>query len=234
MVFRLGEGKLIGVGVGPGDSELLTLKAVRIIRNVPVICAPRSSKNKPSRALSIIKDMLTSRDDYKLLEPVFPMTRDISELERHWDEAAGLVASELERGYDVAFVTLGDPSLYSTFSYLQERIEGLGFEVEMVPGVTSFAGCAASASMTLVEGDEILVVVPRVDERFKKIAPHVDTCIIMKSPRSGSEIEDIIDNDPREKKIISLENCSMKNETIREGFMKNGNYLSTTIIKFKK
>ncbi|MBC7100651.1 MAG: precorrin-2 C(20)-methyltransferase [Methanobacteriales archaeon] len=234
LVFRLGEGKLIGVGVGPGDSELLTLKAVKIIKDVPVICAPRSSRNKPSRALSIIKDILASRDNYRLIEPVFPMTRDIKELEWHWDEAAKLVADELEKGYDVAFVTLGDPSLYSTFSYLQERIESLGFEVEIVPGVTSFTGCAASASMTLVEGDEILVVVPRVDERLKEIISYVDTCIIMKSPRSGSEIEDIIGDDPREKKIVSIQNCSMKDETIREGFMRNGNYLSTTIIKFRK
>lgn len=233
-MFRLDEGKLIGVGVGPGDSELLTLKAVKILRSVPVVCAPRSSKNKPSRALSIIKDILAIRGDYKLLEPVFPMTRDIKELELHWDEAARLVADELEKGDDVAFVTLGDPSLYSTFSYLQERVENLGFKVEIVPGVTSFTGCAARASMTLVEGDEILVVIPKVDERFKKIAPHVDTCIIMKSPKHGNEIRNIIDNDPREKKIVSLQNCSMENETIQEGFIKNGNYLSTTIIKFKR
>ncbi|MEM4526086.1 MAG: precorrin-2 C(20)-methyltransferase [Methanothermobacter sp.] len=228
------KGKLIGVGVGPGDSELLTIKAVKILRSVPVICAPRSSKDKPSKALSIIEDILAERDDYRLVEPVFPMTRDVNELELHWDRAARLVAIELEKGDDVAFVTLGDPSLYSTFSYLQERIESLGFKVEMVPGVTSFTSCAASASMTLVEGDEVLVVLPGVDERFKKIVDYVNTCIIMKTPSHGSEIEDILDDDPREKKIISLQNCSMENERIQEGFMKNGNYLSTTIIKFKK
>lgn len=233
-MLGLDKGKLIGVGVGPGDSELLTIKAVKILRSVPVICAPRSSKDKPSKALSIIEDILAERDDYRLVEPVFPMTRDVNELELHWDRAARLVAIELEKGDDVAFVTLGDPSLYSTFSYLQERIESLGFKVEMVPGVTSFTSCAASASMTLVEGDEVLVVLPGVDERFKKIVDYVNTCIIMKTPSHGSEIEDILDDDPREKKIISLQNCSMENERIQEGFMKNGNYLSTTIIKFKK
>lgn len=233
-MLGLDKGKLIGVGVGPGDSELLTIKAVKILRSVPVICAPRSSKDKPSKALSIIEDILAERDDYRLVEPVFPMTRDVNELELHWDRAARLVAIELEKGDDVAFVTLGDPSLYSTFSYLQERIESLGFKVEMVPGVTSFTSCAASASMTLVEGDEVLVVLPGVDERFKKIVDYVNTCIIMKTPSHGSEIEDILDDDPREKKIVSLQNCSMENERIQEGFMKNGNYLSTTIIKFKK
>ncbi|MDI9623369.1 MAG: precorrin-2 C(20)-methyltransferase [Methanothermobacter sp.] len=227
------KGKLIGVGVGPGDSELLTIKAVKILRSVPVICAPRSSKDKPSKALSIIEDILAERDDYRLVEPVFPMTRDVNELELHWDKAARLVAIELEKGDDVAFVTLGDPSLYSTFSYLQKRIEDFGFKVEIVPGVTSFAGCAASASMTLVEGDEILVVVSRVDERFRRIISYADTCIIMKVPKHGSELENIIGEDPRAKKVISVQNCSMEDEKIYEGFMKDPNYLSTTIIKFK-
>ncbi len=233
MVLRLDNGKLIGVGVGPGDSELLTVKAVRILGSVPVICAPRSSEDKPSRALSIIEGVLDDRDDYRLLEPVFPMTRDVDELERHWDEAAGLVINELAKGDDVAFVTLGDPSLYSTFSYLQSRVEDLGFKVEMVPGVTSFTSCAASASMTLVEGDEILVVLPRVDERFKEIISYADTCIIMKTPRHGGELENIIAEDPRAKRIISVQNCSMEDEKIQEGFIKDANYLSTTIVKFK-
>lgn len=96
-------GKLIGVGVGPGDSELLTLRAVNVLRSVPVICAPRSSSERESIALSIVEDILAERmDDCRIIDPVFPMTDNRDELESHWDAAARMVAAELGDGRDVA------------------------------------------------------------------------------------------------------------------------------------
>lgn len=227
-------GKLIGVGVGPGDSELLTIRALKVLRSVPVICAPRSSSERDSIALSIVKDVLSERDDdYRVIDPVFPMTDDREELERHWDEAARLVSGELASGRDVAFITLGDPSIYSTFSYLQRRIEDMGFETEMVPGVTSFTACAASAGKAIVEGDEILVVVPRVDERFSNIIENVDACVIMKTSRHGRRARDVVESDPRERDVVSVENCSMDDEVVERGFPSQGRYLATTIVRFR-
>jgi precorrin-2/cobalt-factor-2 C20-methyltransferase len=229
------KGKLIGVGVGPGDPELLTLKAVKVLQSVEVICAPRSAPKKPSIALSIAQASLDQRnDDFTITEPVFPMTEDKESLESHWDQAADMVAHHLEQGQSVAFVTLGDPSIFSTFSYLQERIIEKGFIVEMVPGITSFTGCAASAGIPLVEKDDILVVVPKVDQRLVNIMDHGDTFVIMKTSRHSELLRDTVESDPRHKEIVSVQNCSMENEEVHEGFTKNKKYLSTTLVKFKK
>lgn len=229
------KGKLIGVGVGPGDSELLTIKACKILNSVPIICAPRSAPEKPSIALSIVKNVLNKReDDYDILEPVFPMTEDRVNLEEHWNRATQLVSYHLEQGKDVAFITLGDPSIYSTFSYIQRKVANKGYLVEMIPGITSFTACATSAGIPLVEKDEILVVVPKVDHRMKNIIKEGDTIVIMKTSRHTEILADTINSDPRDKEIISVQNCSMSNEEVVNGFLQQKKYLSTTLVKFSK
>lgn len=234
-MYFMSKGKLIGVGVGPGDPELLTIKAGKILSEVAVICAPRSAPEKPSIALAIVQPTLSNRkDDYKTLEPVFPMTEDKKSLEEHWDQAADMVAIHLENGDDVAFVTLGDPSIFSTFSYLQKRILGKGYAVEMVPGITSFTGCASAAGIPLVEKDEILVIVPKVDHRLENILDDGDTFVIMKTSRHGELLENTIEADERNKEIISVQNCTMENEEVMKGFVNNKKYLSTTLVKFSR
>ena len=227
-------GKLIGVGVGPGNPDLLTLKAANILKEVPVICSPRSAESRPSLALSIVKFILESRDDeYEVLDPVFPMIEDEEALHIYWEEAARQVKERLQQGLDVAFITLGDPTVYSTFAYLEKKIRSTGFEVETIPGITSFTGCAASAHITLGEKDEIIVIVPKVDERLTPILEHADTAVIMKTSRHSKELQDIVGKDPRRKEIISVQNCGMSDEKIVKGFSRDKKYLSTTIIKFK-
>ncbi|HMK53590.1 MAG TPA: precorrin-2 C(20)-methyltransferase [Methanobacteriaceae archaeon] len=230
----MNHGKLIGIGVGPGNPEYLTLKAIKILKKVPVICAPRSAESRPSVALSIVTSVLNERDlEYELLDPVFPMIEDEAALHVYWDEAARQVKERLEKGSDVAFITLGDPTVYSTFSYLEKKIGAENFEVEIVPGVTSFTGCAASAHLSLGEKDEIIVIVPKVDERLSQILEHADTAVIMKTSRHSKKLEDIIKADNRDKDIISVQNCGMEDEKIVEGFAQDKKYLSTTIVKFK-
>lgn len=229
------KGKLIGLGVGPGDSELLTVKGIKTLKSVPVICAPKSSKDKPSLALSIVQNILNERkDDYVIIEPLFPMIEDKKALENYWKGAAQLVMDELEEGKDVSFITLGDPSIYSTFSYIAQIIRDEGYDVEMIPGITSFTSCAASAGITLSEKDEIVIIVPKVDQRLEEILEHADTAVIMKTSRHSEMLEEIINKDPRDKKIISVQNCGMDDEKIFNGFAKKGKYLSTTIVKFEK
>lgn len=228
------KGKFIGIGVGPGDPDLLTVKAVKALNNVDVICAPKSSQSKPSVALSIIKPILEDRkNEYKTLEPLFPMIEDKKALQTYWNDAASLVIEKLDSGLDVAFITLGDPSVYSTFSYVFKIIEDLNFETMIIPGVTSFTGCAASAKIQLAERDEIIVIVPKVDERLSKILEHGDTFVIMKTSRHSNLLENIINQDKRDKEIISVQNCSMEDEKIFNGFVEDKKYLSTTIVKFK-
>lgn len=228
-------GKLIGVGVGPGDPDLLTFKAIKILKTVPVICSPRSANSRPSLAFSIVQTFLKHRtDDYELIEPLFPMLEDEMVLNKSWDEAAALVGDRLEKGVDVAFITLGDPTLYSTFSYIAKKIKDKGFPLEIIPGVTSFTGCAATAGISLGEKDEIILLVPKVDERFNRLVEHADTVVIMKTSRHPEIMEEMIERDSRDKTVVSIQNCGMKDEKIFKGFLKNGSYLSTTIVKFKK
>lgn len=231
----MSKGKLIGIGVGPGNPELLTIKAVNALKKVEVICAPRSAASKPSLALSIVQVFLDERAlNYELLEPLFPMVEDEKVLGEHWDDAADLVAGKLDQGMDVAFVTLGDPSIYSTFSYISKRIEDRGFEVDIIPGITSFTGCAATAGISLGEKDEIIVIVPKVDERLERILEYGDTFVVMKTSRHRDNLEKMVEQDLRDKEIISVQNCGLDDEKVFTDFVKDKKYLSTTILKFKK
>lgn len=228
------KGKLIGIGVGPGDAELLTIKALNVLKNVDVICAPKSADSKPSLALSIVQGFLDERDDnYEILEPLFPMIEDETLLREHWDNAAVLISDKLRQGMDMAFVTLGDPTIYSTFSYVSKRIEDRGFKVEIVPGITSFTGCAATAGISLGEKDEIIVIVPKVDERLERILEYGDTFVVMKTSRHSDTLEKIVHQDSRDKDVISVQSCGLEDEIISNGFIKDKKYLSTTILKFK-
>ncbi|MGZ7109562.1 MAG: precorrin-2 C(20)-methyltransferase [Methanobacterium sp.] len=228
------KGKFIGIGVGPGDPDLLTVKAIKALENVDVICAPKSKELKPSLALSIVQNILYNRKrEYKTLEPLFPMIEDEEALQEYWDRAAALIIEKLDSGLDVAFITLGDPTVYSTFAYVYERIKNLNYETSIIPGINSFTGCAASAKITLAEKDEIMVVVPKVDERLAQILEHGDTFVIMKTSRHSELLEEVINNDKRNKEVISVQNCSMMDEKIFNGFSNKKKYLSTTIVKFK-
>ena len=228
------KGKLYGIGVGPGDPELLTIKAAKILRDIDVICSPRSANSKPSLALSIVQPILNERDDeYEILDPLFPMIEDKLALNTYWDNAADIISNKLVQGMDVAFITLGDPTIYSTFSYVARRLIAAGFEMEVIPGITSFTGCAATAGISLAEKDEIVVIVPKVDDRLARIMEYGDTFVIMKTSRHSEILEEIISQDKRDKSIISVQNCSMEDENVFEGFAKDKKYLSTTIIKFR-
>jgi precorrin-2/cobalt-factor-2 C20-methyltransferase len=228
-------GKLIGIGVGPGDAELLTIKALNVLKNVDVICAPKSSDSKPSLALSIVQVFLDERDDnYEVLEPLFPMIEDETLLMEYWDNAATLISDKLRQGLDVAFVTLGDPTIYSTFSYINKRIKNKGFDVGIIPGITSFTGCAATAGISLGEKDEIIVIVPKVDERLERILEYGDTFVVMKTSRHRDTLEKIVHHDSRDKDVISVQNCGLEDEKVYRDFIKDKKYLSTTILKFKK
>lgn len=224
------------------------MKATKILEKIPVICSPKSSPEKESIALSIIKPVLEKRrknspskenstkdhvSDLKILEPVFPMTEDKNTLEKHWDDASDLIARHLNRGFDVAFITLGDPSIYSTFSYVQKRLEN-SYEIEMVPGINSFTACASSIGKPLVEKDEILMVVPKIDNRLEKLLEEGNSFVLMKTSRNTEELEEIIHRQDGEKEITSVQNCTMENEKIIDGFPKNKPYLTTTIVKLKK
>ncbi|MDO5815088.1 MAG: precorrin-2 C(20)-methyltransferase [Methanobrevibacter sp.] len=228
------KGKLIGIGVGPGDTELLTLKAAKVLKTVPVVFSPKSSKEKESIALSIVRPVLEERDDYKrlmLVAPIFPMIEDKDELEKIWTSAAEMIAQYLDSGRDVAFITLGDPSIFSTYSYVQKKLIG-DYEIETIPGITSFTACAAARNKALVEQNDILTVVPKIDDRLEQVLEYSDSIVLMKASRNTTQLETIIEEKERPKEIYSVQNCTRENEKIIEGFSNEKPYLTTTVIKF--
>lgn len=228
------KGKLIGIGVGPGDTELLTLKAAKVLKTVPVIFSPKSSKEKESIALSIVRPVIEERKDYKrlmLVEPIFPMIEDKEELEKVWTSASEMIAQYLDSGRDVAFITLGDSSIFSTYSYVQKKLIGR-YEIETIPGITSFTACAAARNKALVEQNDILTIVPKIDDRLEEVLDYSDSIVLMKASRNTSKLESSIEEKNRPKEIYSVQNCTRENEKIIEGFSHEKPYLTTTIIKF--
>ncbi|MEK6791801.1 MAG: precorrin-2 C(20)-methyltransferase [Deltaproteobacteria bacterium] len=154
-------GIFYGVGVGPGDPELITLKAVSVLKAVPVLAVPRSADSEASLALSIVEKVVGLKDK-ELLDLSFPMTKDSGVLHKARQQAAEKVVERLSSGLDVAFLTLGDALLYSTFSYLvplvRERMSNV--EVRVVPGVTSISAATAALVLPLAEADEQVRIMP--------------------------------------------------------------------------
>ena len=152
------QGILYGVGVGPGDPELLTLKAMRLIRDCDLVAIPKKKEN--CFALRIAEGAVSELSAKPVLELVLPMTRDPEERAKAQDAAAAALAAELRKGHTVVFLTLGDPSIYSTWGYLFQRLCEMGCEAETVPGVPSFCAAAASLGISLCEDREELHILP--------------------------------------------------------------------------
>ena len=147
---------LYGIGVGPGDSELLTVKAVRIIENCDVVVAPAAEDGGVSIALETAKEYI--KEGTEVITKHFPM-RGNNRLEKV-GEIYRLIESKLQEGKNVAFLTIGDPYVYSTYIHLLTYIEDHGFNVQTVPGITSFCAAASIVNRTLVVGDEPLLIIP--------------------------------------------------------------------------
>jgi len=156
-------GRLYGIGLGPGDPELMTLKASRLLSSLPHVFAPKADETSGSIARSIAEAHVGLGVTFH--EVVYPMTRDAEQLEQRWHAAASEVVEVLRTGQDVGFITLGDPMLYSTFSYLMRAVQRLlpEVEVEIVPAVMSFAASAALTAFVLGEQDSLLTVAPTPD-----------------------------------------------------------------------
>jgi precorrin-2/cobalt-factor-2 C20-methyltransferase len=155
-------GKLYGVGVGPGAPDLITVRALDVMRRVPVLALPRSSDYGASKAWEIAKPMLGALPAQQRLFLTFPMSKDPERLRPAWDAAFTAIGEQLERGRDVAFATEGDPSLFSTFGYLAGEAPRRwpGIEIEIVPGVSSINAVAAVTGTPLADGQERIAIIP--------------------------------------------------------------------------
>jgi precorrin-2/cobalt-factor-2 C20-methyltransferase len=197
--MRTDTGKLYGLGVGPGDPELLTLKAVRILGECATVFVPRSGKLRESRALHIASAYL--RPDAAVEELEFPMSTDGAVLGASWEKAARLVKERLESGRDACFLTLGDISLYSTFHYLLKHLSPMlpHLRVELIPGVTSYSAAAARSLFCLGEGDERLALIPSVGdlESAEDLLDRCETVVLMKIGKNIDRVLDFLEKKGR-------------------------------------
>jgi precorrin-2/cobalt-factor-2 C20-methyltransferase len=237
-------GIFIGIGVGPGDPELITLKAVKALKAADVICVPKSHAKKPSMALSMVKQILAERTKpAEMLELVFPMTKDELNNRKLWVENAAIVAAKAKKG-NVAFITLGDPMLYSTFLYLYECVKETypEIELEIIPGVTSVTAAAASAKLPLAEKEEVVTIVPSdLDPALiEKTAKHADNLVFMKCAHHIKEFVPILlkAGFTQNSTIALVKRCTLKDERVLVGKLGevqswdiHEDYFSVAIIK---
>jgi precorrin-2/cobalt-factor-2 C20-methyltransferase len=184
-------GKFYGIGVGPGDPELLTVKAASILKSCPHLFVPKASADGGSVALEIARRYV--RPDAQQHELVFPMTSDPVKLSERWKESAEAVAAVLETGSDACFLTLGDPLVYSTYIYLLRALNQLipGLEAITVPGITSFCAGAALTNFPLGEGKAPVTIVPTADDLapVRRAFDAGGTVVLMKI---GKRLPDIV------------------------------------------
>ena len=226
------KGKLYGVGIGPGDPELLTLKALRVIRESQVLALP-GREPKDTVAYKIVQGACPEIEEKELLAVDMPMTKDPARLAASHDEGAAKVMEYLDRGEQVAFLTLGDPTVYSTYLYVHKRVEAAGYETEIVSGITSFCAVAARLNMGLVEKAEPLHVIPasyQIEEALKLSG----TKVLMKAGKKMADVKRILK--AQELPVAMIENCGMPDEKIYrsvEEIPEDAGYYSLIIVKEK-
>lgn len=227
------KGILYGIGVGPGDPELMTLKAVRLIKENDVIAVPGENV-KETVAYKIAVQAVPSLADKELLPIYMPMTRDRAELEANHRRGAEVIARYLENGKNVVFLTLGDPTVYSTYLYLQRLVEEKGFETALVSGITSFCAAAARLNIPLVEWNEPLHVVPASHKVDCEIGEE-GTYVLMKSGKKMDKVKELLRATGRDVQMV--ENCGMENEHVYrslEEIPDDAGYYSLIIAKNKR
>lgn len=186
------KGKFYGIGVGPGDPELLTLKAVKVLANIDVLAVPESKKEAGSVAHDIARPYLKA--DVDILTLTFPMIRDEEAKAIIRRDNAMLIVKELEAGKNVAFLTLGDPMLYSTYIYLLENMQDLGVEIISIPGIYSFTAISNTLNHPLVKGDESLAVISEFNPAEWDAMQSFQTIVCMKVSAYSEQLFDMLEN----------------------------------------
>ena len=222
-------GKLYGVGVGPCDPELLTLKAVRVLREADVVLVPDSVKADKT-ALHIASAYLQN----KTVETVTtPMVRDKAVVDAAYTAAADRICALLDQGRQVAFLTLGDPTVYSTYMYIHEKVLARGYDVEVVPGVPSFCAAAARLNLSLCQGSEPLLIIP-ASHGAEGLLDVKANKVFMKAGKSILELQSQLRDRGLLDHAAMVENCSMENERVYPRFadlQEASGYFSLVIAK---
>jgi len=203
-------GKLYGIGVGPGDPELMTLKAVRILSECEVIGIPGEN---PAKSVAYLIAQKACPDiaqkEHLLLET--PMTKDKAILDKGYELSAEKIEAVLEHGKSVALLTLGDPTIYSTYIYIHRLVKGHGYETEIVSGVPSFCAVAAKIGDSLVDRQMQLHIIP-ASYQNEAALEYSGTKVFMKAASKFQTLKDRLNS--MDCRSVMIENCGMEDERI--------------------
>lgn len=231
-------GIFYGVGVGPGDPELLTLKAVKVIQNADVIIAPKTEKKEDSTALSIARPYL--KENVEILKLVFPMVNDVDVLTEAWENNKTAILAELQAGKKVVFLTLGDPMFYSTYMYIYRLLKDSGHGIETVPGVPAFCAIGSQLGQPLAEGTDVLSIIPATmeDEEMDKILSLSDNVVLMKVYKNFSKVVEKLNQHGYGDNAVMISKCGLPDEQISYNLGEvdgsKVNYLTTILAKKRK
>ena len=225
------KGKFYGIGVGVGDPENITVKATKKLHEVDVIVLPEAKSGEGSTAFNIVREYLKPGVEQMFLE--FPMIKDVEARKVFRKNNADVISAELEKGKNVAFLTIGDPMTYSTYTYVLEHIAD-DVEVETIAGITSFNSIAARLNVPLMIGDEDLKVVSvnRKTDIYKEIENN-DNLVLMKISRNFEKIKKAIIETGNKENAVIVSDCGKDNEVVYWDIesVEEVPYFSTMILK---
>ncbi|MDD3338103.1 MAG: precorrin-2 C(20)-methyltransferase [Lachnospiraceae bacterium] len=222
-----------GVGVGPGDPSMMTLKSVELIRENDVIAVPGKDP-KESVAYKIAVQSVPELADKCLIPVYMPMVHDRQVMNENHKKGAKQIEEYLEQGKNVIYLTLGDSTIYCTFTYLQPILEADGYETRLVNGISSFSAAAARLNIPLVEWDEALHVIPAVHKGEEKL-DQSGSYVLMKSGSHMKETKELLRESNRD--VTVVENCGMETEKIYRSVDEipdDAGYFSLVIAKEKR
>ncbi len=226
-------GKLYGVGVGPGDSKLLTLKAKEVLESVDVIAVPMKAPGEVSTALSIVRPVVDLKNK-EIMPVIFKMEHAPEKRAECRKQAAGQLMEQLDMEKDVAMIVLGDISVYSTYHLAFKYIREKGYETENIPGISAFSGGAALAQTSLVEGNQNMMVISSLKgtEALEAALKACDNLVVMKAGSSMAKIIEILKIQGLEDKTVVLSNIGMDDAYIGPPVEnREYGYFTTLIIK---
>ena len=187
---------LIGIGVGPGDPELLTVKAVNAINNADIIMCPASKEDRPSIALSVVSSLIDESKNQEIVKLIFPMTKDKDVLEQTWKKNAKIMAETVLSGKNVVYLTVGDPFLYSTWIYMHKDLTENypDMDISVIPGIVSMFTFASKVGVSIAEGAEKVAIIPSCYDlsSVKEIAKNSESMIFLKDGRYFDQVIQVL------------------------------------------
>ncbi len=226
----MNKGILYGISVGPGDPELLTLKAVRLIRDADVIAVPNIG-HKRQTAYAIAEAYLEGK---QILDCATPMTRDRSVVEAAYVKIADDLCALLDEGKSIAYLCLGDIGIYSTYIYINDLVRDRGYETEIIPGVTSFCAVAAKLGVALCEGPERLLIAPVMARDVDEILDIPANKVFMKSGKEIGALCDKLEEHGQLDRASMVANCGLPDEKVfphLSDISDDTDYFSVVIVK---